>query len=109
MLNRVDRIQMTSQNAAATAQCWVDLLDGRILNEDHLDILGARRVIVQAGDSLIEILQPTGDGLAADHLAAKRGGPFSIGVTCANLSELVAHLESSNPMTTEEVRAVLTV
>lgn len=94
MLGRVDRIQMTAGDAEATARRWCELLDGTVLGADRADALGAMRVTVQLGDSLVEILEPVAAGLARDHLALGRGGPFSVGVTAADVDALRAHLAS---------------
>ncbi|MCZ6712262.1 MAG: hypothetical protein O7B25_18010, partial [Gammaproteobacteria bacterium] len=92
MLHRVDRIQMTTHNAQATADRWCQVLDGAVAATDQIEALNARRITVQLGDSLVEILEPTGAGLAQDHLTAGRGGPFSVGVTTDDLDALREHL-----------------
>jgi len=81
MLNRVDRVQLTARDAGAVAGRWVELLDARILDTDDVAPLNARRVTIQVGDCLVEVLEPSGDGYVADHLNSGRGGPLSIGVT----------------------------
>lgn len=92
MLKRVDRIQMTTHNAAAVADRWCVLLDGRIVGDDGVDALAARRVTVQLGDSLVEILEPTGSGIAQEHLDRGSGGPLAIGVTAEDMGALHSHL-----------------
>jgi hypothetical protein len=94
MLHRVDRIQMTTHNARATAERWCEVVDGAVLATDQIEALNARRVTVQLGDSLIEILEPTDAGWVQEHLALGRGGPFSVGVTTDDLDALRDHLSS---------------
>ncbi|MCZ6643680.1 MAG: hypothetical protein O7F71_19060 [Gammaproteobacteria bacterium] len=96
MLKRVDRIQLTTHNAQAVADRWMKLLDATAHGADEVPALNATRVTIQVGDSLVEILQPTGPGFAEKHLAAGRGGPFSIGVSCENIDNLRAHLKTQN-------------
>lgn len=96
MLKRVDRIQLTTHNAQAVAERWMKLLDATAQGTDDVPQLNASRVTIQVGDSLVEILQPTGPGFAETHLKAGRGGPFSIGVSCENLDNLRAHLKTQN-------------
>jgi len=92
MLRRVDRIQLTTRNADATAQLWGRLLDCAVTGSDRVEALNARRVTVQVGDSLVEMLEPAGAGLALEHLQLGRGGPFSVGVSVTDVGALHAHL-----------------
>ena len=57
MLYRVDRIQMTARNALETGERWTELLDASYVHSDRVDALAGRRVTVQVGDSLVEILE----------------------------------------------------
>ncbi|MDA1074503.1 MAG: hypothetical protein O3A63_07060 [Proteobacteria bacterium] len=94
MLHRVDRIQMSTHNAQATARRWCEVLDCAVVDEDRIQALNAQRITVSIGDSLVEILQPLGPGLVQDHLDTGRGGPFSVGVTTDDLDRLRQHLSS---------------
>jgi hypothetical protein len=94
MLNRVDRIQVTTHNAQAVAERWCRLLDCSVAGNDEVEALNALRITVHLGDSLVEILEPTAPGFAQDHLASGRGGPFSIGVTSDDVVALRKHLSS---------------
>jgi hypothetical protein len=94
MLNRVDRIQLTTHNAVATADRWCELLDCVVNSTDEVHALGAERITLNIGDSQLEILQPTVAGHAQDHLQTGRGGPLSIGVTTDDLEGLREHLAS---------------
>jgi hypothetical protein len=88
MLARIDRIQMTTADAAATAARFVTLLDAEIEQRDRIALLNARRTVLRIGDSAIEILEPDGTGPVADHLASGRGGPFAAGVATADIHRL---------------------
>lgn len=88
MLSRIDRILITSPDAAATADRFVALLDGRIDRHDRVARLDARRTVVRVGDSEVEILEPDGAGMVADHLATGRGGPFAAGVASKDVHGL---------------------
>jgi hypothetical protein len=92
MLNRVDRIQTSSHNADATARRWCELLDCIVVGEDRVEALNAKRVTIQVGDSLVEILEPVGAGIAQAHLDRGCGGPLSIGVTTNQFDALAEHL-----------------
>ncbi|MEJ2088918.1 MAG: hypothetical protein P8Y69_10705 [Gammaproteobacteria bacterium] len=92
MLNRVDRIQMTAVNASAVADRWCALLDGKRVGEDVVEALAAQRVTVHLGDSMVEVLEPTGPGIAQDHFDRGSGGPLALGVTTDDLGALKSHL-----------------
>lgn len=96
MLKRVDRVQLTAASADAVAERWIAIFDAVRLDTDEVPQLKARRISIQLGDSLVEILEPTGDGLVKDHLDARRGGPFSMGVTTNDMDALRMHLASQN-------------
>ena len=96
MLKRVDRIQLTTHNAQAVANRWMELLDATAHGTDEVPALNVTRVTIHVGDSLVEILQPIGPGFAQTHLEAGCGGPFSIGVSCENLDDLREHLKTQN-------------
>jgi hypothetical protein len=88
MLARIDRVQITAADAAATAARFVALLDAEIEDRDRLPLLRAHRLSVRLGDSVVEILEPDGAGPIADHLASGRGGPFAAGVAAKDIHRL---------------------
>ena len=92
MLSGVDRIQMTAANAVAVGNRWCELLDATMLGDDSVEALAARRVTIQLGDSLVEILEPTGAGIAQAHLDRGAGGPLAIGVATSDMGALKSHL-----------------
>ena len=92
MLERIDRVLITAQNGAAVANRWCTLLDGVVDRIDTVPALAAHRTVVRIGDSEVEILEPTGSGPAADHLAVGRGGPFAAGFATRNLEALRTRL-----------------
>jgi len=94
MLNRVDRIQLSTHNAQAVAERWCQLLDCEIAGSDQIEVLNAERVTVNLGVSQVEILQPTGPGRVQDHIDSGCGGPFSIGVSSEDMDGLRAHLSA---------------
>lgn len=89
MLDRVDRVLITNADASRAAQGWVRLLGAEVLDVDNVSPLNARRVRIAVGDALVEILEPAGAGLVADHLSLGRGGPFAVGFSSRELPELL--------------------
>ena len=76
MLYRVDRIQMTARNALETGERWTELLDASYVHSDRVDALAGRRVTVQVGDSLVEILEERAAGSGCHHAGHGRvAGP----------------------------------
>jgi len=92
MLKRIDRIQITARDAEAVAARWTEVVDAVVTGRDSVPALAARRVVIQAGASELEILQPTGEGPVADHLTSGRGGVFAAGVATGDLDALAASL-----------------
>ena len=93
MLDCVDRIIIAVQDASATAGRWQQLLDGEIVRENEVTAFNSVRIVVQLGDSELEIHQPLGDGLIADHLR-DGSGPFAVGFATPDLVALRSHLDS---------------
>ena len=93
MLDRVDRIVIATHDAEAIARRWQLLLDGEITREDTLTAFNSARVVVQLGDSELEIHQPLGDGPIADHLR-EGSGPFAVGFATPDMAALRSHLDS---------------
>lgn len=93
MLDRVDRILTTNSDASRAADGWVRLLDAQVVDVDNVAPLNARRVRIAVGDALVEILEPTGPGPVADHLALGRGGPFAVGFSSHQLPELLQAMD----------------
>ena len=100
MLTRIDRVQITAHDAAAVANRWVELLDARIVRQDQVPILGAQRIVVGVGDAEVEILQPTGPGPVARHLAAG-GGPFAAGLATKNIPHMRRRLAEAGIVPTQ--------
>ncbi|MDH3640541.1 MAG: hypothetical protein OES38_00465 [Gammaproteobacteria bacterium] len=92
MLHRVDRVQVTGHNAQAVADRWCQVLDCEVAGADEVEALHAKRITLSVGDSLVEILEPVGPGLARSHLDIGRGGPFSVGVSANDVGALREHL-----------------
>jgi len=87
MLSRIDRVLISSHDAEATAQQWISLLDAEHARDGDVPELGARRIVLSVGDAELEILEPTGAGPVARHVAAG-GGPFAAGIATDNIHRL---------------------
>lgn len=92
MLERIDRVLLAVEDAAAVAERWCQLLDATVVRRDSVPALGAERIVLAVGDAELEILQPAGAGPVARHVEERRGGPFAAGVALADPGQLVGHL-----------------
>ena len=101
MLEHVDRMQLAVRDRAAAAQTFVDIFDAEVVGDDELKPAGAKRRTVHAGTSEFELLEPAGDGLVADYLAAWGEGLFAAGFSTRNVSALAARLSSKGVRFTE--------
>ncbi|MBI3992774.1 MAG: VOC family protein [Candidatus Lambdaproteobacteria bacterium] len=81
MLDRVDRIQVVVADRRRAAEAWGRLLGAEVAGESHSAYLGARRTVLALGESEVELCQPEGTGLAADHLAQRGEGLIAAGVS----------------------------
>src|SRR5271166_1990965 len=96
MLKRVDRVQIAVRDNAAAERVVAEVLGGELLRRDDLSILRAQRSTMQAGSSLIELLQPDGAGPIADFVAKYDGGLFGAGFSVDDLDAASRHLDAND-------------
>lgn len=72
MLQDIDRVLLATPDAGAAAARWKTLLGAEEVARDRLDGLAARRTVLRAGTSDIELLEPDGTG-AVDAALRRRG------------------------------------
>ncbi len=102
MLQRVDRIQLAVRDCAAAADTFGDILGAERVREDSVRLLGARRRVVQAGDSEFELLEPSGDGPVAQHLERWPEGIFAAGFASGDIAALKQRLAAKGVAWQEE-------
>ena len=102
MLTYLDRIQLAVHDRAKATETFRDLLGAEVSKEDGVQLLGARRTVVQAGISEFELLQPDGDGLVQQHLDQWGEGIFAAGFSSPPLSALCSRLTDHNVTWREE-------
>jgi catechol 2,3-dioxygenase-like lactoylglutathione lyase family enzyme len=79
MLKRVDRVQIAVADSTAAGKVVTEVFGAELVNRDQAAPLGAKRITMQAGSSLIEILEPDGAGAVADFVSKWGGGLFGAG------------------------------
>ena len=85
---------MTSDEPLDVVVRFSRLLDAQVIGRDAVPALGARRVTLALGDSLVEVLSPDGTGPVAEHLESRRGGPFAAGIATVDLAALRHRLDA---------------
>jgi extradiol dioxygenase family protein len=94
MLRKVDRIQLVVRDRSAPARAR-ELFGAEEVGGNNVPILGARRIVMQAGASLFEFLEPAGAGPVADHLARFGEGLFAVGFAVDDLASAAKALETA--------------
>ena len=102
MLRRVDRVQAVVADRRTTAAAYRRLLDAPVVREDRVQLLSARRTVIQLGSSEVELLEPDGSGFAAEFLSRTKGGLFAAGFATADIAQLRAHLQTRGISAAEE-------
>jgi catechol 2,3-dioxygenase-like lactoylglutathione lyase family enzyme len=79
MFKRVDRVQIAVANTNAAEEVVEEVLGGELVRRDQAATLCARRSTMQAGSSLIELLEPDGAGPVQDFVSKWGSGLFGAG------------------------------
>ena len=79
MLKRVDRVQIAVANSNAAEEVVEEVFGGELVRRDRAATLCARRSTMQAGSSLIELLEPDGAGPVQDFVSKWGSGIFGAG------------------------------
>ncbi|MGH7917602.1 MAG: VOC family protein [Candidatus Binataceae bacterium] len=95
MLRRVDRVQIAVPEAASAEAAAAAIFGAELIRRDTIAALGARRSVMQAGTSLVELLAPDGTGAVADFLAHHHQGLFAAGFSVTDLEQAALHLRGA--------------
>ena len=95
MLKRVDRVQIAVRDHAAAERVVAEVFGGELLRRDNLSILRARRSTMQAGSSLVELLEADGAGPIADFVAKYDGGLYGAGFSVEDLDAAARRLDAN--------------
>jgi 4-hydroxyphenylpyruvate dioxygenase-like putative hemolysin len=95
MLKRVDRVQIAVRDNAAAERVVAEVFGGELLRRDDLSILRAKRSTMQAGSSLIELLEADGAGPVADFVTKHDGGLYGAGFSVEDLDAAARHLDTN--------------
>ncbi len=95
MLKEVDRIQIATEDAAAAAAGWKDLLGAEHQGADRVHALAAKRTTYRLGRGEIEFLEPDGAGPIQAALQKRgRAHLFAAGASTDDMDGVLARLRS---------------
>ncbi len=95
MLKRVDRVQIAVADSGAAEKIVAEVFGGELVRRDKAPPLCARRSTMQAGASLIEILEPDGAGAVQDFVSKWQSGLFGAGFSVDDPDATAHHLTKS--------------
>lgn len=94
MISGIDRVQITVCDRRRTAEAWERILGAVPVREDLVESLGAERTVLRLGTSEVELLEPNGIGIVAEHVSRNRGGLFTAGLATPDLDAVRAALDA---------------
>jgi len=92
MLKRVDRIQIAVADSKAAERVVAEVFGAELVRRDKAAPPGARRTTMQAGTSLVEILEPDGAGAVQDFVSKWGSGLFGAGFSVDDPATAAHHL-----------------
>ena len=107
MLERVDRMQLAVRDREEAASTFAAVLGAQVVREDAVRSLGAGRTVVRAGEAEFELLQPSGDGVLAEHMERWGEGIFAGGFSTRDVNALAVHLSGRGVAFTTEGEQLL--
>ena len=96
MLKRVDRIQIAVPDNAAAERTVAEVFGAELVRRDTVPPIRAKRCTMQAGTSLIELLEPDGAGPVQDFVSKWQSGLFGVGFSVDDTEAAAHQLEKSN-------------
>lgn len=94
MITRIDRMIVTAPRRRLAAEAWQCLVGAEVVREDRVAYVAALRTVLRVGASEIELLEPDGIGLAAQHVSRSRTAIFAVGLAVDDLGGAQARLDA---------------
>ena len=101
MLTRLDRIQLAVPDAAEAAGTFAEYFGAATVRERELPHLKASVTVLGAGDSEVELLEPTGEGPVKDFVDTTGGGLFGVGFTTPDMDGILTRLTKNQAQITQ--------
>jgi hypothetical protein len=96
MLNRVDRIQIAVPDSASAERTVADVFGAELVRSDTASPIRAKRSTMQAGTSLIELLEPDGAGPVQDFVSKWESGLFGVGFSVDDIDAAAHQVKKSD-------------
>jgi hypothetical protein len=93
MLKRVDRVQIAVTDLSHAEKIATSVFGAETVRRDRVAALCARRATMQAGTSLLELVEPDGAGPAQEFVDRWQSGLFAAGFSVDDLDGAAHHLE----------------
>ena len=90
----IDHVGVLVRDIAVALPLYLERLGARVLAEETLEAVGVRLVYVDAGNALIQLVQPTRPGALSDELEANGEGLHHV---CLAVSDIPAALTRLAP------------
>lgn len=94
MITRIDRMVVTAPRRKLAAEAWQRLVGAEVVREDRVAYLAAVRTVLRVGTSEIELLEPDGIGITAQHVSRSRSAIFAVGLAVEDLAAAQADLDA---------------
>jgi hypothetical protein len=94
MITRIDRMIVTAPRRRLAAEAWQRLFGAEVVREDRVAYVAAQRTVLRVGESEIELLEPDGIGIAAQHVSRSRTAIFAVGLAVADLGAAASNLDA---------------
>lgn len=94
MITRIDRMILTAPRRRLATEAWQRLFDAEIVREDRVPSVAAVRTVLRVGESEVELLEPDGIGIAAQHVSRSRTSIFAVGLAVRDLGAAQADLDA---------------
>jgi len=96
MLKRVDRILIAVADSGSAERTVAEIFGAELVRRDTAPPIRAKRSTMQAGTSLIELLEPDGAGPVQDFVAKWESGLFGVGFSVDDTDAAAHQLEKSD-------------
>jgi hypothetical protein len=93
VLKRVDRVQIVVSERAGAERIAADVFGAQVVRRDKVVPLRAKRTTMQAGTSLIELLEADGAGPVGDFIGRWGGGLFAAGFSVDDVDAAARHFD----------------
>lgn len=95
MLKRVDRIQIAVTDRISAERAAAEIFGAELIRRDSAAPIRARRTTMQAGTTLLELLEPDGSGPVQDFVSKWRSGLFGVGFSVDDSEAAARHLQKT--------------